>query len=122
MQLGPLERMPPRTEPGAQFPESTRHLLAQWHELASTLAGVLADDRLWVNTANATCGAYLAVEANATAVLPNTECGGRKPEFEVIKISYSALAAGVLAGVTDGVTPLAKSKVATFPYMAAPTP
>ncbi|MBC7664885.1 MAG: hypothetical protein H7276_14055 [Caulobacter sp.] len=42
MQLGPLERMPPRTEPGAQFPESTRHLLAQWHELASTLAGVLA--------------------------------------------------------------------------------
>src|SRR6195952_2488551 len=42
MQLGPLERVQPRTAHGAQLPESTRDLLAQWHELASTLAGVLA--------------------------------------------------------------------------------
>ena len=84
----------------------------------ATLAGVLADDRLWVNTKNTSCGAYLAVEGQATGTIPNTECGGRKPDFEVMKISYSALATAALTGVSDGTTPAAKSKVATFPYLA----
>jgi hypothetical protein len=86
----------------------------------ATLAGVLADDRLWVNTKGATCGAYLGVEANATKFLVNTDCGGRKPEYEVMKLSYGALAAGVYdaTAVTDGTTAAAKSKVATFPYLA----
>jgi hypothetical protein len=84
----------------------------------ATLAGVLADDRLWVDTTKTSCGAYLAVEGQATGKIPNSECGGRKPEFEVMKISYSVLATGALTGVSDGVTPLAKSKVATFPYLA----
>lgn len=83
-----------------------------------TLAGVLADDRLWVDTTKTSCGAYLAVEGQATGKIPNSECGGRKPEFEVMKISYSALATGALTGVTDGTTAQAKSKVATFPYLA----
>jgi hypothetical protein len=84
------------------------------------LASLLADDRLWVNSAGATCGAYLGVEANALGILMNSDCGGRKPEYEVMKITYSAAAAGVLSGVTDGVTITDRSKVSTFPYMAAP--
>jgi hypothetical protein len=83
-----------------------------------TFAGVLADDRLWVKSDATACTQYLAVEANATGLLANTDCGGRVPSYEVMKITYSAVAVGALTGVTDGTTPLAKSKVTAFPYLA----
>ena len=89
-------------------------------ERYKTLAGVLADDRLWVKTAATTCTTYLAVEADATKLLVNGDCGGRKPEYEVMKETYSLLAIGAIGGVTDGTTPAAKSKVAAFPYLAPP--
>ena len=85
-----------------------------------TLAGVLADDRLWLKSDATTCTQYLAVEANATGALANTDCGGRKTNYEVMKTTYSVVAIGAFSGVTDGVTPLAKSSVAAFPYLAAP--
>jgi hypothetical protein len=85
-----------------------------------TLAGVLADDRLWVKTDATTCTVYLAVEANATKLVENMDCGGRRPDYEVMKESYSLLAAGALMGVSDGVTTPDRAKVMTFPYMDAP--
>jgi hypothetical protein len=84
------------------------------------LAGVLADDRLWVNTAATACTTYLAVEANATGVVVNADCGGRMPSYDVIDVTYSAAAIGALSGVTDGVAVPARAQVATFPYTAAP--
>ena len=68
------------------------------------------------------CTTYLAVEANATGALANMDCGGRVPSYEVKrKITYSAASppAPLTAVVTDGTTLQAKSKVTTFPYLAA---
>ena len=89
----------------------------------ATLAGVLADDRLWVNTGSSTCTTYLGVEANATGAIPNSDCGGRKPSYEVMKLTYTIVAAGkVGTDVTDGTSPVAaKTSVATFPYFGAPS-
>lgn len=84
------------------------------------LAGALADDRLYVDTSAAACTTYLAVEANATGILPNTDCGGRKLSFDVIDVSYSALAAGALTGVGDGVAADADVNGTAFPYLAGP--
>jgi hypothetical protein len=86
----------------------------------STLAGALADDRVWLNTAGATCTTYLAVEANATGIKTNADCGGRTLEYDVIDTSYSALAAGAFTGVGDGVAANDVANTTTFPYLAAP--
>jgi Domain of unknown function (DUF4331) len=86
-----------------------------------TLAGALADDRVYLDTSAAACTTYLAVEANATKQAPNTDCGGRKLDYDVIDASYSVLAAGsivVIAG--DGVAADADTKGTEFPYLAAP--
>jgi hypothetical protein len=68
----------------------------------NTLATVLADDQIYVNTGSGTCQQYLAVEANAVGIA-NNDCGGRTPFYDTIDISYSVLAAGALSGVTDGI-------------------
>jgi Domain of unknown function (DUF4331) len=84
------------------------------------LADVLADDRVWINTASTTCGQYLAVEANATGVVPNMDCGGRTLKYDVIDTTYSVLAVGALSGVGDGIAAVpAKVNGTTFPYLAA---
>jgi hypothetical protein len=86
------------------------------------LAGVLADDQLYVNTASGTCAQYLAVEANAVGI-PNTDCGGRTPLEDSIDTTYSLLAAGALSGVTDGVPEDADSdpSLTVFPYLDDPS-
>ncbi|KFE68948.1 DUF4331 family protein [Hyalangium minutum] len=89
----------------------------------NTLAGVLAEDQLYVNTASTTCGQYLAVEANAVNVVPNNDCGGRAPNYDVIDTSFSVLAAGVLTGVTDGINADGDGNIhshTAFPFLAAP--
>jgi len=87
------------------------------------LAGVLADDRLWVNLASDSCGVYLAVEANFTDALPNNDCGGRRLADDVVETSYSLLAAGLLSGVDDTiVADPAKTGGELFPYLAPPLP
>ena len=87
-----------------------------------TLAGALADDRLYVRTDKTTCTTYLAVEANATGVIPNDDCGGRTPLYNSIDVTYSVLATGALSGVTNGFTQNAEGPpdVTTFPFLKAP--
>jgi hypothetical protein len=85
------------------------------------LAGVLADDRMYMDTSRAACTQYLAVEGNATTLIPNTDCGGRKLGYDVIETTYSALAIGKLVGVDDTIkADAAKTGGTTFPYLAAP--
>jgi hypothetical protein len=87
----------------------------------ATLAGVLADDQIFVNTGSGTCDVYLAVEANAVGIA-NSDCGGRTPLVDTIDRTYSVLAAGALSGVTDGVAADADGghSARDFPFLAAP--
>ena len=85
-----------------------------------TLSGALADDRQYLKTDATTCSQYLAVELNATAVKANTDCGGRKLDYDVIDTSYSAFAIGAISGVGDGVAADLDTKGTTFPYLTAP--
>ncbi len=86
-----------------------------------TLAGVLADDQLYVNTASGSCSQYLAVEANAIGIT-NNDCGGRTPLENSIDTTYSLLAAGALSGVTNGITADADgtASLSVFPFLAPP--
>jgi hypothetical protein len=93
----------------------------------ATLAGVLADDRLWVNTAAATCQQYLALEFNALGVT-NTDCGGRTPNESAIDLTFNVVA-GMLnvAGLPSNPGPLTNGIKApsapagtTFPYLQPP--
>jgi hypothetical protein len=93
------------------------------------IAGVLADDELYVNTASGTCGLYLAVEASALGLsAAAADCGGRTPAEDTIDESYTLLTAGVAAylgdphAVTDGIDANDKAgvSVSDFPFLAAP--
>jgi Domain of unknown function (DUF4331) len=86
------------------------------------LADVFLDDQLYVDTSSATCTTYLGVEANATGIIPNTDCGGRTLTEDVIDESYSLLAIGMTSGVTDGVSAddHVAAQTATFPFLAPP--
>lgn len=96
----------------------------------ATLAGVLADDRMWINTAATVCSQYLGVELIATGVIPadggpdggpTNECGGRTLAYDVIQTTYSAAALGKASGFGSGVSAVAtKTNGTTFPYLAPP--
>ena len=85
------------------------------------LAGVLADDQLYVNTASGSCNQSLAVEANAVGIA-NDDCGGRTPLEDTIDTTYSVLAAGALAGVTDGIPADGDgaASLSTYPFLDRP--
>lgn len=84
------------------------------------LASVLADDRVWLNTAGTTASQYLAVELNAVGVA-NTDRGGRTLAYDVIQTTYSAVAVGATTGVDDTITAdPAKTGGTAFPYLASP--
>jgi len=87
------------------------------------LATVLADDRLYIHSDRAVCGEYLGLEAEIVGAIPEGAggCGGRGPADDVIERSYSALAAGLLAGVDDGVTSDDGQLLETFPFLSAPS-
>jgi hypothetical protein len=88
----------------------------------SALAGILADDQLYVHSARGTCGVYLGLEAEIVGALPEGDggCGGRMLDDDVIDRSYSVLAAGILTGVDDLITANDVENLADFPYLAAP--
>ena len=92
------------------------------------LAGVLADDRLYVDTSKTQCTQYLAVELGVVGGSNHTTCGGRSPTYDVIDVTYSALALGTAGFSTDGqMTPVFGDMVSahtdylsTFPYLGLP--
>ena len=95
----------------------------------AALAGLAADDQLYMDTSKSTCKQYLGVELNAINLLPNSDCGGRTLTEDVIDSTYGAVSgafgvndAGVLvSAATDGIGPVAsKTSGTTFPYLAAP--
>jgi hypothetical protein len=87
----------------------------------ATLAGALADDQLYVDTAQTSCGQYLAVEADAVVAAGLKDCGGRTPTMDTIDVTYSALASGTLTGVTDGIfQPDPKPSNTSFPFLGPP--
>jgi len=88
----------------------------------AALAGILADDQLYVNSDSGECGVYLGLEAEVVGAVGAGEgkCGGRTLEDDVIERSYSVLAAGVLAGVDDTITADDCTHSATFPFLCSP--
>jgi hypothetical protein len=88
----------------------------------TTLAGALADDELYVNTASTTCKQYLGVELAALSMVAPTDCGGRTPLENTIDVTYSALVTGMASGVTNGITSSAdgNANTTTFPFLGAP--
>lgn len=95
-----------------------------------TLAGVLADDQLYVDTSKTTCNNYLSLEVEVATggVFAHTQCGGRTPSHDVIDVTYSVLAAGT-AGfeipsfnpkVGDGVPKHGDVSDTEFPFLGPP--
>ena len=89
----------------------------------TALATLLADDRLWVNSAATTCTQFLAVELAAfhSPDADPGDCGGRTPTEDASNIFRSLLANGTQRGVDDGLSRDEKvHSVTTFPFLASP--
>jgi hypothetical protein len=85
----------------------------------STLAGVLSNDVLWLNTGSTTCQQYLGVEF-AILGIANTDCGGRTLTENTLDVTYNVLAGTPQGTATNGITAATKAPSTTFPYLAAP--
>lgn len=85
-----------------------------------TLARLLADDRLWVNSAARTCSQYLAVElSNGGAA--NRDCGGRTPTYDAVDVFRSLLVRGRINGIDDGVArDDRRHSDSRFPFLVPP--
>ena len=87
------------------------------------LATLLADDRLWVNSASKVCTHFFAVELAELAgqrALAN-DCGGRSPTYSAANIYRSLLANGKPVGIDDGLTRDEHDHSSSaFPFLAAP--
>ena len=92
-------------------------------ERYQALAGVLADDQLYVNIDSGECGTYLGLEAEVVGAVPTGAggCGGRTPSDDVIERSYSVLAAGALQGIDDTIQGDDGEQSAGFPFLAPPS-
>ncbi|HZS41227.1 MAG TPA: DUF4331 family protein [Polyangia bacterium] len=88
-----------------------------------TLATVLADDELYLDTTHTACTAYLGAEANALG-LTNTDCGGRALSYNTIDITYNVLVIGTATTtpITSGVGSDGDGSPSdtAFPYLGAP--
>jgi hypothetical protein len=95
-----------------------------------TLATILADDMLYVDTSKTSCQTYLSLEIEAASggVVAHTQCGGRTPSHDVIDTSYSLLIAGLAGFTNPGFQPRISDGVAVhtdvsdvmFPYFGSP--
>lgn len=87
------------------------------------LAGLLADDRLWINSESTLCGEFFSVELAAWAGEEALVmfCGGRTPNDDAIDVYRSLLVTGKTKGIDDGVDrDDAEHSVSEFPFLAAP--
>ncbi|HEY7640757.1 MAG TPA: DUF4331 family protein [Steroidobacteraceae bacterium] len=91
----------------------------RYHQLAT----LLADDRLWINSASGACTQLFAVEVaqlTGRSELKN-DCGGRAPTYSAANMYRSFLANGTSQGIDDGLTRDAHEHSDTkFPFLAAP--
>ena len=100
-------------------------LLARNDEQYRTMATLLADDRLWINSASGVCTQLFAVELSMLAGYEDLldDCGGRTPNYDAVNVYRSLLVDGTFASVDDGVHRDDHVHSTTqFPYLAAPTP
>jgi hypothetical protein len=90
-----------------------------------TLATLLADDRLWVDSASKVCTQLFAVERahlSGEHALDH-DCGGRTPNYDAANTCRSLLATGTPVGIDDGVHRDEREHSSTvFPFLAAPDP
>ena len=87
------------------------------------LATLLADDRLWVNSASGVCTQFFAVELAQLAGQSSlqNDCGGRTPTYSAANVYRSLLANGTSTGIDDGLSRDAREHSSTtFPFLAAP--
>jgi hypothetical protein len=87
------------------------------------LAELLADDRLWVNSASTLCTQLFAVElANLAGRNERvTDCGGRTPLYNAANVYRSLLVDGTTTSVDDGVDRDERRHSQTeFPFLVAP--
>jgi hypothetical protein len=86
-------------------------------------ATLLADDRLWVNSASQVCTQLFAVELaqlTGQSALAN-DCGGRAPTYSAANVYRSLLATGKPVGIDDGLARDAHDHASNaFPFLAAP--
>ncbi|MBS0421163.1 MAG: DUF4331 family protein [Proteobacteria bacterium] len=96
----------------------TRHD-PQYREMAT----LLADDRLWVNSASGVCTQLFGVELSMLAGYEDLldDCGGRTPNYDSVNVYRSLLVDGTFAGVDDGIHEDDRVHSTTqFPFLAAP--
>ena len=89
------------------------------------LARLLADDRLWVNSAATDCNQLFAVELAALSGRADLarDCGGRTPTYDAVNVYRSQLANGTNTRIDDGVHRDEKPPSnAAFPFLVAPEP
>lgn len=85
------------------------------------MATLLADDRLWVNSASAVCTRLFAVEIAAADGRRQDDCGGRAPSYDASNVYRSLLATGAATGISDGVIRDGMPQSdGVFPFLAAP--
>jgi hypothetical protein len=87
------------------------------------LATLLADDRLWVNSASSVCTQLFAVELASVAGQSTLrgDCGGRSPNYNASNVWRSLLVKGTTVGVDDGLDHDEREhSVTVFPFLAAP--
>jgi hypothetical protein len=85
------------------------------------LATLLADDRLWVNSASTVCTQLFAVELASLAGRDELshDCGGRSPNYDAANTYRSLLVSGTSVGVDDGLHHDERQHSATlFPFLA----
>lgn len=88
-----------------------------------TMAELLADDRLWINSASGVCTQFFAVELASLAGRKELshDCGGRTPNYDSVNIYRSLLVDGTYASVDDGLHHDDKvHSTIEFPFLAAP--
>jgi len=94
-----------------------------------TLAAILANDQLLLDTTVASCDPtknYLAVEVGVILSSPPASCGGRTPLDDAIDVTYAALSGSILSmvpvvnGVTADADTANAAQLTTFPFLGAP--
>jgi hypothetical protein len=87
-----------------------------------SLARLLVDDRLWINSTARHCRQYLAAEFNHVGAT-NRDCGGRTLSYDAVDVFRSLLVGGRINGVDDGVAQDdRRHSDSTFPFLASPSP